>query len=102
MHQAEYAESFDAADEILLAPLGRSALAPEERLDLARLAEDLAARGKQARQVADIDEIIEQLAHGTSAGDVVAILSNGAFGGIQSRLVAALETRVSPAVDKAR
>jgi len=96
MHQAEYAESFEPADEILLAPLGRSTLAPEERLDLPRLAEELARRGKQARHLADVDSIVAYLAEHATAGDVVAILSNGAFGGIQARLIAALEARADP------
>ncbi|HEX5098441.1 MAG TPA: Mur ligase family protein, partial [Polyangiaceae bacterium] len=58
MHQAEYAESFDAADEILLAPLGRTNLAAEEALDLEKLVLDLEARGRQARRYDSVEAIV--------------------------------------------
>jgi len=90
MHQADYARAFDAADEVLLAPLGRSNLPPEEALDLAALAGALSARGKPARTFDSVDAILDYLGANVSAGSVVALLSNGAFGGIHSRLLARL------------
>jgi len=90
MHQVEYARAFDVADEILLAPLGRSNLPPEEALDLERLAKDLNAHGKHARTLASVDAIVETLGHEVGRGDVVALLSNGAFGGIYEKLLARL------------
>jgi len=90
MHQADYARAFDSADEVLLAPLGRSNLAPEEALDLGVLAQDLNARGKAARAFDDIDTIVDYLALNVAPGSVVALLSNGAFGGIHAKLLARL------------
>jgi len=87
MHQADYAESFDAADRILFPPLGRTNLAPAEALDLDRLVLDLAARGKQAARLESVEEIVAELARSVEAGDVVALLSNGAFGGIHGKLL---------------
>lgn len=87
MHQEEYARAFDVADEILLAPLGRSNLPPEEALDLARVARDLNAQGKSAHTLASVDAIVERLGAQVGAGDVVALLSNGAFGGIYGKLL---------------
>jgi UDP-N-acetylmuramate: L-alanyl-gamma-D-glutamyl-meso-diaminopimelate ligase len=96
-HQAAYAASFDSADEVLLAPLGRSNLPPEERLDLGLLTEELAARGKHAEHLQEVDSIIARVAERAAPGDVVAILSNGAFGGVQARLLSTLEAREGPA-----
>lgn len=87
MHQAEYTRAFESADEVLLAPLGRSNLAAEEALDLALLASDLRARGKAAQALPSVDAIIDYLAVNVAGGSVVALLSNGAFGGIHQRLV---------------
>jgi UDP-N-acetylmuramate: L-alanyl-gamma-D-glutamyl-meso-diaminopimelate ligase len=88
MHQEAYAQSFDAADEILLAPVGRSL--DGERLDTARLAADLRARGKVAAAYPDVGAIVQALVARAEPGDVIALLSNGAFGGIHGRLLAAL------------
>jgi UDP-N-acetylmuramate: L-alanyl-gamma-D-glutamyl-meso-diaminopimelate ligase len=90
MHQEEYAQSFDSADVVLFPPLGRTNLAPEEALDLELLVRDLRARGKQAAHLPNIDAIIEVLAREAAPGDVIALLSNGAFGGIYEKLLARL------------
>jgi UDP-N-acetylmuramate: L-alanyl-gamma-D-glutamyl-meso-diaminopimelate ligase len=90
-HQEEYANSFDAADEIAFAPLGRSNLPPEEALDLALLVGELARRGKVAVNQPSVDAIVEKLGRSVRSGDVVALLSNGAFGGIHAKLLARLE-----------
>ncbi len=90
LHQAEYVKSFDLAHEVHFAPLGRDNLAPEERLDTTRLCEELSRRGPRAEAHANIDTIITALAQRVEAGDVVALLSNGAFGGIHQRVLAAL------------
>jgi UDP-N-acetylmuramate: L-alanyl-gamma-D-glutamyl-meso-diaminopimelate ligase len=87
MHQDEYTRAFEAADVVLLAPLGRSNLAPEEALDLTRLAHDLNGRGKAAQALAGVDAIVDYLALNVSPGSVVALLSNGAFGGIHAKLL---------------
>ncbi len=90
MHQAHYARSFGAADQVLLAPLGRSNVPADERLDVGRLAADLRKAGVQATATESIDRILEQLVTDARPGDTIAILSNGAFGGIHRRLLEAL------------
>jgi UDP-N-acetylmuramate: L-alanyl-gamma-D-glutamyl-meso-diaminopimelate ligase len=91
MHQEEYAASFDAADVALLPPLGRTNLAPDEALDLPGLVAALRERGKEASFLPDVDAIIEELARRAEPGDVIALLSNGAFGGIYEKLLSKLE-----------
>ena len=87
MHQAEYTHAFASADEVLLAPLGRSNLPPTEALDLSRLASDLNAHGKSAQALPSVEAILDYLALNVIPGSVVALLSNGAFGGIHAKLL---------------
>ncbi|HEX6277156.1 MAG TPA: Mur ligase family protein [Polyangiaceae bacterium] len=90
VHQEEYARSFDVADEVIFPPLGRANLPPSEALDLELLVRELGRRGKSAANEPSVDAIVERLAKNTRAGDVVALLSNGAFGGIHQKLLARL------------
>jgi len=90
LHQDEYVRSFDLAHEVHFAPLGRDNLAPEERLDTARLAAELSRRGPRAEPHRTLDTIVSALSERTEKGDVVALLSNGAFGGIHQKLLAVL------------
>ena len=88
IHQDAYAGSFGAADEVYLAPLGRTGL--EQPLDTERLADDLRRSGKVAEALPGVDAIVERLVARAEPGDVVALLSNGSFGGIHGRVLAAL------------
>lgn len=90
LHQEPYTRAFGAADRILLAPLGRSDIAEGERLDLPRLVADLGRAGRQAEAAPSVDAIVAAIAAGAREGDTVALLSNGAFGGIYDKLRAAL------------
>ena len=89
--QERLGASFDDADEVILAEVfGADQLAPSERLDPGKLVADLAARGRPARFLPGVDAIVAYLADHARSGDVVAILSNGGFGGIHESLLAAL------------
>ncbi len=89
--QEQLAAAFDHADEIVLAEVfGADQLPAEERLDPARLVADLARRGRPARFLPGVDEIVAYLRAETRPEDVVAVLSNGGFGGIHGKLLAAL------------
>lgn len=90
LHQEAYASSFDAADHVVLPPVGRQNIPDDERLDVARLAADLRVRGKEAVVAESVDAIVALLAREAQPGDVVALLSNGAFGGIYGKLEKAL------------
>jgi UDP-N-acetylmuramate: L-alanyl-gamma-D-glutamyl-meso-diaminopimelate ligase len=90
LHQEAYARAFDTADHVLLAPLGRTNVPEGERLDLARLARELGEKGEAMQSVA---AIAERLASGTRSGDTIALLSNGAFGGLGNMLLEALGAR---------
>ncbi len=90
LHQDAYVKSFDAADRVLLAPVGRSGIADSEKLDVPRLARDL---GTKAVAAADGADILARVVAEAAPGDTVAVLSNGAFGGLHEKLLAALAVR---------
>jgi len=91
--ETELADSLAQADMVVLAAVFKSDAIPEaERLDAANVVARLCAGGIPARQLASADEIVEALAPELSEGDVVAILSNGGFGGIYEKLPAKLHS----------
>lgn len=93
LHEAAYEEAFYAADLAVLAPLGRTGLAENERLDRARIVAGLASRGVEARAPDSLDEVLDVVVAEARAGDTVVLMSNGDFGGLEPRLVAALAMR---------
>jgi UDP-N-acetylmuramate: L-alanyl-gamma-D-glutamyl-meso-diaminopimelate ligase len=90
LHQDAYAGAFRAADHVLLAPLGRTNVPEGERLDLERLARAL---GPGAAAAPSVAAIVDTIVGGARAGDTVALLSNGSFGGIYDTLVRRLAGR---------
>jgi len=85
--QSDLAHSLAQADEIIVAGVFRSEAVPEnERLELPALAAEIEHHGRRARLLADADAIVETIAPEMRRGDVVAILSNGGFGGIYEKL----------------
>src|SRR5580700_4346282 len=57
----------------------------------------LAALGSRAHASADVDALARELAQHARAGDQVLIMSNGGFGGLHEKLLAALAARASRA-----
>jgi UDP-N-acetylmuramate: L-alanyl-gamma-D-glutamyl-meso-diaminopimelate ligase len=85
--QDALARSLALADEVVIAAIFKSEAIPEaERLDLNRVIDEIKNRGKQARIHADADAIVNAIAPELRERDVVAILSNGGFGGIYEKL----------------
>ncbi len=85
--QEALARSLALADEVIVANVFKSEAIPEaERLDLNRLVEEIQKRGRRAQILADAEAIVSAIAPELRSGDVVAILSNGGFGGIYEKL----------------
>jgi UDP-N-acetylmuramate: L-alanyl-gamma-D-glutamyl-meso-diaminopimelate ligase len=90
--QSDLARSLAQADEIVVANVFRSEAVPEnERLELPALAAEIKQNGRPARLLADADAIVQTISPELRPGDVVAILSNGGFGGIYEKLPARLK-----------
>jgi UDP-N-acetylmuramate: L-alanyl-gamma-D-glutamyl-meso-diaminopimelate ligase len=84
-------ESLALADRSVLAAVFNAEKIPVgERLHPENVVAALRARGLESGVYADADEIVAAIAPELRAGDVVAILSNGGFGGIYEKLPKAL------------
>jgi UDP-N-acetylmuramate: L-alanyl-gamma-D-glutamyl-meso-diaminopimelate ligase len=91
--QQDLAKSLAIADEIVIANVFRSESIPEsERLDIAAVATQIEKNGRRARVIADVDGIVRLTAPEMRPGDVVAVLSNGGFGGIYEKLPQRLQS----------
>lgn len=107
--QQEYAAAFGAADMVVIAPpYDQSGIAPEDRMDAGKLVDDIRSHGLEAflwgSQPEGVEEwdaaasaqaIADQIAANVQTEDVVAILSNGGFGGLHRKVLSALSERFS-------
>jgi UDP-N-acetylmuramate: L-alanyl-gamma-D-glutamyl-meso-diaminopimelate ligase len=90
--QKELVESLAIADQIVVASIFQPEKVPEnERLTTSSIISGLKKSGKPARELQDADAIVEAVGPELRSGDVVAILSNGGFGGIYEKLPRKLE-----------
>ena len=97
--QDDMLDAFSKADEVWFGPIHRADHIPEAlRLDRAALVLSLEKRGAKAHFEDDPAEIAAAVQSSAAPGDVVLILSNGAFGGIYQRFrdaVASAETNAT-------
>ncbi len=92
--ERELVESLALADEVVLAGVFKSEAIPAaERLEPEHVVAALVSQGKHAVLCADAEAIVAEMSPRVRAGDVVAILSNGGFGGIYETLPAAIAQR---------
>jgi len=92
--QREFADALSGADSVILAGVfGAEKIPPGERLDPEGVVASLQADGREALYIEDVDRIVARLSGTARAGDLILIMSNGGFGGIQGKLARALETR---------
>jgi len=88
-------DSLALADRSILAGVFKLEAIPErERLHPENVVAALKARGLDSALLADADAIVSAIVPELKPGDVVAILSNGGFGGIYEKLPKAIEARV--------
>jgi UDP-N-acetylmuramate: L-alanyl-gamma-D-glutamyl-meso-diaminopimelate ligase len=85
--QDALAQSLALADQVVIAAIFKSEAIPEaERLDLDRVIDKIQKSGKRARILTDAEAIVDTISPELREHDVVAILSNGGFGGIYEKL----------------
>ncbi|MCZ6649997.1 MAG: Mur ligase domain-containing protein [Acidobacteria bacterium] len=89
--QDDYTAALTTADRVIIAAVHDAENIPaRDRLDPKRLAADLRRQGTAAAHIGKVPDIVRDLAATSRRGDVIAVLSNGAFGGIHQLLLAAL------------
>lgn len=90
--EKELVESLTLADQVVIAAIFKPLAVPEdERLTTASVVAKLKRNKVAARELPDADAIVASIAPELQSGDVVAILSNGGFGGIYEKLPRRLE-----------
>lgn len=92
--QEKYEKAFTYADYVIIAGVYGTSKASElgKVLDTNELVEEIKLQGKPAFSLADADEIVEHLTPEMKEGDVVAIMSNGGFGGIHDKILDVLKS----------
>jgi UDP-N-acetylmuramate: L-alanyl-gamma-D-glutamyl-meso-diaminopimelate ligase len=95
--QESFRDALARADRVVLAALfhperydARTAMDPRE------IVNELRSRGVAADYVPAVDDIVRRVASETRPGDVVLVMSNGGFGGIHEKLLAALGQNAVP------
>jgi UDP-N-acetylmuramate: L-alanyl-gamma-D-glutamyl-meso-diaminopimelate ligase len=91
--QREFADALAAADEAVLAAVFTKPGDPipsAERLDPAEIVADVAARGTAARLIDGVPAIRDYLIATSAPGDVIVVMSNGAFGGLPGLVASGL------------
>lgn len=90
--QKELVSSLALADRVIVTSIFKPEAVPEnERLTTSTVVNAVKRSGRSARELPDADAIVETIAPELESGDVVAILSNGGFGGIYEKLPRKLE-----------
>ena len=90
--QKDLVASLSLADQIVVASIFKPEAVPEnERLTTSSVINGIKRNAKPAREFPDADAIVAAVAPELESGDVVAILSNGGFGGIYEKLPRKLE-----------
>ena len=94
IHQTEYAHSFDgAARATIRVPEPHDKVPLDEQLDINAVVAALNERGIQADASPDVDVLVTRVIEGAQPGDVLLVMSNGAFGGFIPSLLDGLRSR---------
>jgi UDP-N-acetylmuramate: L-alanyl-gamma-D-glutamyl-meso-diaminopimelate ligase len=91
--QHDYANAFAAADYVVIASVFDSQKVTEKgrALDTNELIDAISQQGKPALALSGADEIVTHILPELREGDVLAIMSNGGFGGIHEKILTALQ-----------
>ena len=96
IHQAEYAAAFDHANVVTIRlPEPHDKVPIDERLDVGAIVREVEKRGISASALEDVDDITRIVSTGARSGDVILVMSNGAFGGFIPALLQELESRAA-------
>jgi UDP-N-acetylmuramate: L-alanyl-gamma-D-glutamyl-meso-diaminopimelate ligase len=95
LFQDDYVDALEQADRVAIAEVGDEPLYSmtgevTECLSASAVAGALRGRGCEAEAFEEIDQIVDWVVRGRQEGDVVLVMSNGAFGGIWEKLLKAL------------
>ena len=91
LFEEDYGDAFSAADALVIGPIFHAKrLKPEELIDRAAVLDRFTTNGKPAYAPESLEEIPGILRRETRAGDVLLLMSSGAFGGLPETLLGEL------------
>jgi UDP-N-acetylmuramate: L-alanyl-gamma-D-glutamyl-meso-diaminopimelate ligase len=91
--QKDYADAFAEADAAFIStPYDQSKIAAEDHFSSDELVTDLKSGGVAAFVLPTVEEGVTQVSKFSRSGDLVAVLSNGGFGGFIPKLLEALKS----------
>jgi UDP-N-acetylmuramate: L-alanyl-gamma-D-glutamyl-meso-diaminopimelate ligase len=91
LFEDDYGDAFSAADALVIGPIFHAKrLKPEERIDRSAVLNRFTSNGKPAYAPDDLAEIPDILRREARSGDVLLLMSSGAFGGLPETLLAQL------------
>ena len=94
IHQSEYAGAFDgAALASIRVPEPHDKVPIDEQLDIGKVVDALRAKGIDADATPDVDVIVHRIISHAQPGDVILVMSNGAFGGLIPRVLDGLRAK---------
>jgi len=89
--QNELADSLSAADGVYITEIARKdQIDPQMRLDSKKIADDIRKAGRESFYLPGPEEILKDILPRLKSGDVVAVFTNGSFGGLVAKLADAL------------
>ena len=92
--QNELAQSLSAADGVYITEIARKEqIDPQMRLDPKKIADDIRKAGRESFYLPGPEEILKDILPRLKSGDVVAVFTNGSFGGLVGKLATALQKK---------
>jgi UDP-N-acetylmuramate: L-alanyl-gamma-D-glutamyl-meso-diaminopimelate ligase len=94
IHQHEYTTAFDGASlATIRVPEPHDKVPVDQQLDIGAVVGALNKKGITSYAAREVDELVHHVAAGAASGDVILVMSNGAFGGFIPSLIKALKAR---------
>jgi len=92
--QKEYTRALAKADRVIVAsPFRKDFIPAEDRFDSREVADAIMRSGIDAHHIEDTNNIVEFIMRSIDEGDVLLVMSNGDFGGLNNKLLTALAQR---------
>lgn len=94
--ESGYIDAFHEANRVIIGPVFHreryeTRYGLDKMMSVETIVDRLKSDGIQAEQIDDFDEIARCVARDAGEGDVIVVMSSGAFGGVHERILAALK-----------
>jgi UDP-N-acetylmuramate: L-alanyl-gamma-D-glutamyl-meso-diaminopimelate ligase len=95
--ESGYIDAFHGADRVIIGPVFHreryaTRYGPDKMMSVETITSRLSGDGVPAEQLDDFDAIASSVARDAKEGDVVLVMSSGAFGGVHEKILHALRT----------